>query len=89
MNFEIVKKKAASWDIEGYRKSDTKDNIISVGIKNDDISIYLGPLVSYKKHGKGIRYFKENICFIEGEFRNDHVFGKANFFRKKKPMIKI
>ena len=40
-------------------------------------------MTGYKKHGKGIQYFKDKKCFIEGEFLRDHVHGKADFVRIK------
>lgn len=49
----------------------------------DELTTYLGPLTSYKKQGKGILFFRETKCFIEGEFKKDAVYGKADFYRLK------
>ena len=45
------------------------------------MNTYLGPLVKYKRQGKGIRYFKETKVFVEGQYVNDYITGTAEFLK--------
>ena len=54
--------------MEGFKRVGDKDSVIQVGIRRHENNLFLGPLLSLKKNGKGIKYFKANKTFIEGEF---------------------
>ena len=57
-DLELVSKKSFNYELQGFKKISEKSGNIEVGIRSDEVSLYLGPMKSFYKHGEGIRYFK-------------------------------
>ena len=80
---EYVNKKSFDFSLEGFKQKRLKSNSIMVGVKRNDVSVYLGPLEMYRQNGKGIKYFKETKTFVEGEFVKDYLYGNAHLIKVK------
>ena len=68
-----IKKKSFNYCIEGFKGKTAKETNIDIALLRDERGYYLGPLINFKKEGKGIRFIKERKIFIEGNYEKDKV----------------